>query len=222
MILEALERELPPATLLVGPDVESLLYAAHRAVTRKHGVARADTLVRRHVSAADARGIVKAVQFAPFGPLKVILAVLDGSTPQAQNILLKVVEEPPACARLILVASSRPLATICSRCQVITVPGDGARPEADAKTTGAVSAALAAAAAGDLRGLEQALSGWGDDHHAVLTGVLADAAAGDRSDMDAGLARKLLGLLGRHDHAHPRLAAHAALAAAFSDRERYG
>ena len=32
---------------------------------------------------------------APFGPFKAVIAVLDGASAQAQNILLKVLEEPP-------------------------------------------------------------------------------------------------------------------------------
>ena len=39
--------------------------------------------------------MVKFAQLAPFGPFKVVIAVLDGASAQAQNILLKVLEEPP-------------------------------------------------------------------------------------------------------------------------------
>ena len=58
-------------------------------------------------------------------------------------------------------ATARPLPTIMSRCQVITVAGEAGPPEADQKVTAQVAAALNAAIAGDLRGLDAALAGWG-------------------------------------------------------------
>lgn len=217
-MIEALERDLPPATLLLGPDLTRMVREAYGAMLR-HGVQRADAQVYQHVSAADARAIVRFAQTAPFGKFKVVAAVLDGSTPVAQNILLKVLEEPPKlpdetpAVRFILVATERPLPTITSRCQVITVAPAQRTPEFDADLTRRVNAALTAAQAGDLTGLDKALAGWGDAHHAVLSLLLAEAAAGRDPDapLPPGRARKLLGELGRLDSANPRLAAHAAL-----------
>lgn len=223
MNLEDLDGGLPPATLLLGPDLRHMAQLAARTV-RRYGVAPADTLARHHVSAADARNIVKFAGTAPFGPLKVVVAVLDGSTPQAQNILLKVLEEPPHSLRFILVGTARPLPTVVSRCQVITVPGQEDSPEDDPKVTGTVTAALKAAAAADLRGLDSALAGWGDAHHAALSLQLAEiAAAGEGpGGITRQQARRLLGALARHLSAHPRLAAHAALVTVFADKEPHG
>lgn len=224
MSIEQLERELPPATLLLGPQLETLVYDAVQAVRRCHAVTRADLIVRRHVSAADARGIVQFAQMAPFGPLKVVIAVLDGATAQAQNILLKVLEEPPPTCRFILAATARPLPTIVSRCQLVTVPAARLAAEPPAEVTSQVSAALAAALAGDLTALDKALAGWGDMHHAVLSLLLAEDAAGraPEGQIPRHQARRLLGALGRFDTAHPRLAAHAALITVLSDREHHG
>lgn len=221
MKIEALERDLPPATLLLGPSLETLLWDAERAVLKSHLVYRADILFRRHVSAGDARNIVRFAQTAPFGPFKAVIAALDGSTAQAQNILLKLLEEPPPSVRLILAATERPLATIVSRCQVVTVPGAGAAAGPDSKVTGQVTAALNAAMAADLPGLDTALHGWGDAQHAVLEAKLTETALSGSDADERWQARRLLGALGRFDGAHPRLAAHAALVTVLSDREQH-
>jgi DNA polymerase III, delta subunit len=222
VIIEALERDLPPATLLLGPEPGALVWDAYRAVMKAHLVHKADALFRRHVSAADARNIVRFAQTAPFGPFKVVIALLDGSTPQAQNILLKVLEEPPGTIRFVLAATERPLPTIVSRCQVVTVPGAGTAREGVREAERQVNAAMQAALAGDLHGLDQALKGWGDAQHAVLGLLAAEAAARDAHGLTRHQARRMLGALGRFSSAHPRLAAHAALTSlVLSDREQH-
>ena len=216
-MLEELGRELPPAALLLGPDLEQMVWAA-RTEMWEHGVLAADRMILRHVSAADARTIVRFAQTAPFGPFKLVIAALDGATSQAQNILLKVLEEPPPSVRFILAATQRPLPTIVSRCQVVVVPEARAAAEPDREVTAKVDAALRAAAAGDLRGLDQALHGWGEVHHAVLESRLTGIAlSGDAAD-ERWQARRLLGALARFGSAHPRLAAHAALVSVLADR----
>lgn len=219
MRLDVLERDLPAATLLLGPDVEGMLGAAYRALLKAHLLSKVDTRLLRHVSAPDARNLVRFAQTAPFGPFKAVVAALDGSTPQAQNILLKVLEEPPLLdsgepvVRFILVAAERPLPTIVSRCQVITVTAGGAAAAPDEQTARQVAAALSAAQSGDLAGLDRALRGWDTAHHSALSLLLAEASAGRDPNrrIDREQARRLLGALSRYDGAHPRLAAHAAL-----------
>ena len=212
-MLDVLERDLPPATLLLGPDLEVMLDAVYRAVKKVHRVHRSDVLAPRHVSAGDARNIVRFAQVAPFGPVKVIIAVLDGSTPQAQNILLKVLEESPDTARFILVATQRPLPTVVSRCRVVIVQDAQPETDPDSQVASQVAAALTAASAADLRGLDAALKDWGDAHQVVLSLLLAEAAAGRDGAVRVtpAQARKLLGALARFAGAHPRLATHAAL-----------
>jgi DNA polymerase III, delta subunit len=218
--IEALERELPPATLLLGPDRLACWKLATRMIT-SHGVAQCDCLRIAVLSAVQARVARKFAGIAPFVARKVIVACTDGARAQAQNILLKVLEEPPPAVSFILIATSRPLPTIVSRCQVITVPGEGGQPEADSKVTAQVAAALTAAAAGNLRGLDTALAGWGDKHHAELEAQLAKAAAGGSRVLTPALSRRLLGALGRFSGAQPRLAAHAALVTILSDKEQH-
>ena len=175
--MEALERELPPATLLLGPDLDLMLRAAYHAV-RRHGVVQADRVIIRRLSAADARNLVRFARTAPFGPFKAVTIVTDEASEQAQNILLKVLEEPPETIRFILIATRRPLPAVVSRCQVITVPVARPEWESASEVTSQVKAALTAALAGDLDALDKALAGWGDTHHAVLSLALAEAAAG--------------------------------------------
>lgn len=221
-MIEALERDLPPATLLLGSDLDRMLREAAVAAQRQ-GAVLADRVVLRHMSAADARNIVRFAQTSPFGPFKAVIACLDSSTPVAQNILLKVLEEPPGTIRFILVATERPLPTIVSRCQVITVAAAGPDREPGREVTRQVDAVLKAAAAADLRGLDRELSGWGDAHHAVLSLLLAEISGGQvmRERITKEQARKLLGALSRFGSASPRLAAHAALVSVLSDREHH-
>jgi hypothetical protein len=211
-MIDVLERDLPPALLLLGPKPATALSAAYQAARKTHHAEMADVLIRRHLSAGDARNIVRFAQTAPFGEFKVVIIGLDGSTAQAQNILLKVLEEPPPAIRFILAAAERPLPTVVSRCQVITIAPGGTAEDPDTRVTSQVNAVLKAASAGDLHGLDAALAGWGDAQHAVLSVLLAEAAASQDLDgpISPGRARKLLGALARFDGAHPRLAAHAA------------
>jgi hypothetical protein len=218
--IEALERELPPAMLLLGPDLDPMVLAVLEAV-RRQGGGPADTMFVRRLTAENARRAVNFSQIAPFGPFKAIIIVLYGASAQAQNILLKVLEEPPPTVRFILVATSRPLPTIVSRCQVITVPGETASPEADQKVTAQVAAALNAANAGDLRGLDTALSGWGALQHAALEVRLTGASLSAEDARESWEARRMLGALGRFAGANPRLAAHAALISVLGDKEHH-
>lgn len=221
-MIVALERDLPPATLLLGPDLEQMVSEAIAAAKRQ-GSTLVDRFTRRHVSAEDARRIVRFAQTAPFGPFKLVIACLDGSTPVAQNILLKVLEEPPDTIRFILVASERPLPTIVSRCQVVMVQSAGSAGEPDPEVLAKVDAVLRAAAAADLRGLDRELAGWGESHQAALMSRLTEVAAAHGMDgpVSRPQARRLLGALGRFAGASPRLAAHAALVSVLSDRESH-
>ena len=173
------------------------------------------------LTAAQARTACRFAGIAPFGSLKVIAACTDDASAQAQNILLKVLEEPPDTVRFILVATARPLPTIMSRCQVISVPGEDSAPVAGQKVNAQVAAALNAAIAGDLRGLDAALAGWGDAQHAALQIELTGKALSAPDARERLDARRTLGALGRFSGAHPRLAAHAALVSVLSDKEQH-
>ena len=227
MKIEELELlELTPAMLWLGPDLEQMAQAAVRAL-RRHGVVKADLVAARHLGAAGARSLAAFAQTAPFGPFKAAVAVLDGASAQAQNILLKVLEEPPLLGsgepaiRFILVATARPLPTIVSRCQVITVPGEDSSPVAGGRVSTQVTAALNAASAGDLRALDTALAGWGDVQHGELEAQLTRTALSGADARQRWDARRMLGALGRFAGAQPRLAAHAALITVLSNKEQH-
>ena len=214
MKIDALERELPPVLLLIGPDLDGMEAAAREAVHR-HGAVAADTIVVRVLTALGARTLISYASVVPFGPFKAFILRMDEASEQAQNIMLKALEEPPPFARFILLASrSRPLPTIMSRCQVIIVPAAEQHAEPSGKVAAQVRAALKAAAAADLAGLDASLAGWGAEHQAVLEAMLTEAAVGP-DVRERGQARRLLGAFGRFAGASPRLTAHAALVTTF-------
>jgi replication-associated recombination protein RarA len=106
-----LERSLPPVTLLLGPkSVGKMTLANHLALHHK-----AALWTYRNLSAAVAREVVESAPVRRARAVEVSVIDLDGATDAAQNILLKVLEEPPGHCRFILVASRPPLPTIDSR-----------------------------------------------------------------------------------------------------------
>ena len=69
----------------------------------------------------QAREVRQFLDTLPSGPhAKFVLADLDGTvSDEAQQALLKSLEETPEYARFILTSSSTPMATIASRCEII-------------------------------------------------------------------------------------------------------
>ena len=80
---------------------------------------------RTDLSVDDIRRVISDVPIRPYGsPYKVyILPDADKMTPQAQNALLKTLEEPPAYAVLLLLAASLSafLPTVLSRCVALKI-----------------------------------------------------------------------------------------------------
>ncbi len=103
--VSALERELPPVTLLTGPpSVGKWTLAQHLA--NHHRVGQVDRANFPDGLTADAaRAVISFVSRAPFGPFKLVLARLDGTSDAALNALLKTLEEPPATARFLLTSN---------------------------------------------------------------------------------------------------------------------
>ncbi len=166
--------ELPPALLLLGPgswDAAIGMYEAHRS-SFSTKVEQLDVTSARHVrSQAYIRPFGKAV--------KVILIGLDGASAAAQDILLKVLEEPPGYIRFILAASLPPLDTVVSRCRVLVqgqAPEPGTDPEQDAARQVMATAVRAARDShAELRAT--ATEKWGDAHTAQLRAWAAERAA---------------------------------------------
>lgn len=113
-VRQELERHLPPVTLLIGPRSVGKTTLARHLIThhRCHW-----SMDYGSLTAALAREIVESAPTRRTS-LDVRVIDLDGSTEATQNILLKVLEEPPAHCRFILIATSRPMPTITSRAQV--------------------------------------------------------------------------------------------------------
>lgn len=101
--------------LLLGPEHsgKKTLIADYLAEQNVH---RTDQVWTTLLTADKAREIVQTVVFSGLGPWKAVVINLDGSSAQAQNILLKVLEEPPARVRFFLTGQGPVLPTIASRC----------------------------------------------------------------------------------------------------------
>ncbi len=107
-----LERRLPPVSLLLGPPSVGKTELA-RDAARYH---RMTCVSYDGPSAAAAREIVETVpRLMQDGSQLAVVIGLDGTTEAAQNILLKVLEEPPPHVRFLLTASRPPLPAVASR-----------------------------------------------------------------------------------------------------------
>ncbi len=85
----------------------------------------------------EARVITQHLSLKPFqsGGQAVVLLDGDNLTPEAQNALLKTLEEPPERAIILIGVSSEDklLPTVLSRCQVVRVQRSEVRVNSDAK-----------------------------------------------------------------------------------------
>ncbi len=79
---------------------------------------------KKSIGIEEVREIGKFLKILPISHTQKIVLIKEANvlTPEAQNSLLKILEEPPEYARIILEAESSEkfLATILSRCQTIT------------------------------------------------------------------------------------------------------
>jgi hypothetical protein len=210
--------ELPPAILLLGPggwEAGERLYEQHKSSFSAR-VAKLDASLARHVR--------EQAYIRPFGKaFRVYLINLDGASDQAQNILLKVLEEPPSAVRFILVATLPPLETILSRCQVLTLaPAERSQAADRGPERSVVRIAVRAARDGQLGLLGTAMAHWDDGHTAVLRAWAAERAADRWIDFDEEFApgatvRQALVILGALSaYAGARSAPMVALEKAFS------
>lgn len=117
LVVQQLEAQLPPVALLSGPaSVGKTTLALHLA--EHHGVLPVD---RRHIetlTVEESRSLKAFAALAPMGASKLAIVHLDNSSAVALNALLKLLEEPPASCRFLLLASRPTLATIESRAVV--------------------------------------------------------------------------------------------------------
>lgn len=222
-VRQQLEKDLPPVTLLLGPDRPGMWTLAQQVV-RTWGTGEADIFNVHLLTASEARTVVHWSGFWPFGSsFKAFIIGTDESTAQAQNILLKSLEEPPSFARYILVASALPLPTVVSRAQVMRLGGRLAGHEDDKQVRALVQAAVKAAADATYSSSANpaALRSWKEEHTDCLRRWAGEAASGRWRSFDAAFAtgvtpqqaRRLLALLALYRGA--RTAALVALGRAF-------
>jgi DNA polymerase III, delta subunit len=172
-----LARGLPPVLLLTGQGAELLA----RETWRRYGMSGLEV---PFLTADAARGVVweSNILPRPGARYRDFLIFTDRADASALDILLKVLEEPPATCRFILSGSSRPMPTIESRCRVIMVGLPEAQREQDppelARVRGRVGSAIKAARSGDPDLLTRAVRGWGPEHTAQLELWATEAASG--------------------------------------------
>ena len=218
---------VPPAVLLLGRFYE--VQGLSQKIMLDHKVHPADVAHISKLTADYSRDIVKFAGAVALGPFKGIAVCMDGAAEQAQNILLKVLEEPPESVRFLLYASTgcKPLPAIMSRCQVFYVdsPDDviaqarrnyRAMTETQSNETAAakVASAVRAARGGDPALLAEALQGWDE---ACVTALREWAVQGitARTGFPDPAALRVLEVLARYRRARPANVAAAALSAAF-------
>jgi hypothetical protein len=130
------------------------------------------------LSPADVRQLRENVWLLPARGVRVVALCLDKASVQVQNMLLKVLEEPPSGTRFVLTGERRPLDTVVSRCRVLVVGQEAAEGETDPRDKAAVATALRAARSGQTALLAQALRGWVPAQAKLLTVWAAEAASG--------------------------------------------
>ncbi len=175
-----LEFALPSVTLLLGPPPVRLSLA--RLLCKHHRLG--PVFETEKLTAFSARGIVQVVPVlrGAAGAVAYIIN-LDGATEAAQNILLKVLEEPPFHAYFILLALHLPLPTVVSRSQVHQLSGQEAEEDRaqDQRPTWPLAWPLVAAAvrvAQKGSGIEPVLRTWSPEHTRLLRQWAEEAASG--------------------------------------------
>lgn len=228
----ALFEHLPPVTLLVGEQYVSFGSLA-ADVAYHYDVHLTDiALVRAPVTAKDARALVSNAYLVPRGsPFRLVVVPLNDMSEQAQNILLKLLEEPPPKLRVILVSQHLPLPTIVSRCAVFEFGTVAERPDPEAEAAAKVAAAVKAAQSHDAGLLLAACDGFTEEHIRVLHEWAISQAWAARPDLfakgrkpmepkvPAKVARRVLRGLALHAKARPVNAAVTALSLAFEEKQ---
>lgn len=161
--------DLPPATLVLGSG-------SWPEVCR---CARGHWMLESGLSAATARMLHGLAWLLPSsGGERVMALNLEGASAQVQNMLLKVLEEPPDSTKFVLAAVRRPLPTVVSRCRVLVVGQEAAGQEADPRDRAAVATVLRAARSGQSALLAQALRAWLPEQAKLLSVWAAEAVSG--------------------------------------------
>jgi hypothetical protein len=212
-VIAELAGDLAPATLVLGPGSWPLVARA----AAPHWMYQLD------LSADDVRRLRGTAMLLPTSAGERVMALrLAGASEQAQNMLLKVLEQPPASTKFVLAAERRPLPTVVSRCRVLIAGQEEAGDAPDPRDKAAVATALRAARSGQSVLLAQTLRGWLPAQAKLLALWAAEAASGQWRMFEEGTvpgvsaeqALALLSELARYPGA--KLGALAALESVFS------
>lgn len=111
---------------------ESCIQAAGGNNPDLQSLSLADITSKKSIGADEIRAVISDVYTKPFHAKRKVYILKDGDalTPQAQNAMLKVLEEPPSYAVFILCVTNAELIlpTVRSRCQMVRF-----RPKSDAQ-----------------------------------------------------------------------------------------
>jgi len=203
------------STLLVGPEGVGRFRLARAAAAAVLGEADAGALERHpdfhaldpETGIDGVRGVIEALQRRPARAARQVLVMRDAdtmSTP-ALNAMLKLLEEPPAGAAILVVATDPALLpeTVVSRCRLVRL---GPLPEADVRAVleglglppglaadaeGSPGRAVFAHGAGVIEDAERLLQAVAKPRPAAL--AEAEALARSRKDEDGKGQRRRLG-----------------------------
>jgi DNA polymerase III, delta subunit len=217
LALERLAAPLPPATLVMGAGAWHVVLQA----------ADLRWSVWTDLSADDARRIrAEAVMMPTVRGQRVIVLRLDGATAVVQDMLLKVLEDPPPSTRFVLSCETRPQATVFSRCRLLVVgdPFEEPAPGYGTEEKTQVVAAIRAAIAGPGPQLTAACKGWLPAHLAALADWAGEVVTDTWAEFTPGAvpctqdqALRLLAELSAREPA--KLAPQVALERVFSARQ---
>ncbi len=136
-------------------------------------------MLKPDLDAATARMLRGLAWLLPASAGERVMALdLRTASEQVQNMLLKILEEPPEQTKFVLAAERRPLLTVVSRCRVLVVGREPGEESADPRDKAAVATALRAARTGQTLLLSQNLRNWVPSQAKLLTVWAAEAVSG--------------------------------------------
>lgn len=136
-----------------------------------------DITSENSLTIAQVRMITQTLLLKPYagGDRMITIRNIEKATPEAGNALLKILEEPPPHNYLVLICSNinKLLATVTSRCQIITDHNkDGGKSVFDSAETKKILQQILSASAGERILLSQKLAGSREEAIQLLHNLL--------------------------------------------------
>jgi len=125
-VVDSLTKKLPQSLLIiseVGLDVERIIKKIIKAYPKSEISQIEPEANKQQIGIDQIRELIKSVRTYAVNKRIIIVQPAEKMTEEAQNALLKLLEEPSDNTHLILIASDKTdiLPTILSRCQIITL-----------------------------------------------------------------------------------------------------